>query len=137
MPRPKRRPIRESRPVPAPLTARKEAARRRRRAIAVPRQRASATISAASDSAQQGFAGRHAQKSLGKLGTGHGRSEDSRVTTVALRARHRIARGNGRDPVRPPREPGRDGRAARRPYYARRSQPDPFPGRLRFAPDPR
>ena len=23
------------------------------------------------------------------------------------------------------------------PYYARRTQPDPFPGALRFAPDPR
>jgi hypothetical protein len=77
-----------------------------------------------------------AQKSLGKLGTGHGRSEESRVTTVAFerateypaetvavqydRRENLIAMG-----VLP------------RPYYAQRQQPDPFPGALRFAPDPR
>jgi hypothetical protein len=75
------------------------------------------------------------QKSLGKLGTGHGRSEDSRVTTVAFeratntpaetiavqydRRENLVAMG-----VLPP------------PYYARR-QPDPFPAAMRFAPDPR
>ena len=77
-----------------------------------------------------------AQKSLGKLGTGHGRSEDSRVTMVAFeratdspaetvaiqydRRENLVAMG-----VLP------------QPYYARRQQPDPFPAALRFAPDPR
>jgi hypothetical protein len=76
-----------------------------------------------------------AQKSLGKLGTGHGRSEDSHVTTVAFqratespaetvavqydRRENLVAMG-----VLPP------------PYIARRQQPDPFPGEMRFAPDP-
>ena len=76
------------------------------------------------------------QKSLGKLGTGHGRSEDSHVTTVAFeratdspaetlavqydRRENLVAMG-----VLPP------------PAYARRQQPDPFPAALRFAPDPR
>jgi hypothetical protein len=75
-------------------------------------------------------------KTLGKLGTGHGRSEDSRVTLVAFepatvspaeilaiqydRRENLAAMG-----VLPP------------PHYARRTQPDPFPGTLRFAPDPR
>ena len=77
-----------------------------------------------------------AQKSLGKLGTGHGRSEESHVTTVAFeratdspaetvavqydRRENLVAMG-----VLP------------RPYYAQRQQPDPFPAALRFAPDPR
>ena len=77
-----------------------------------------------------------AQKSLGKLGTGHGRNEDSRVTMVAFeratdspaetvaiqydRRENLIAMG-----VLP------------QPYYARRQQPDPFPAAMRFAPDPR
>ena len=75
------------------------------------------------------------KKMLGKLGTGHGRSEESRATavtferassspaeTVALqydRRENLVALG-----VLPP------------PYIARRSQPDPFPGAWRFAPDP-
>jgi hypothetical protein len=74
-------------------------------------------------------------RTLGKLGTGHGRSEESRVTavrferasstpaeTVALqydRRENLVAMG-----VLPP------------PHYARRAQPDPFPGAWRFAPDP-
>jgi hypothetical protein len=76
-----------------------------------------------------------AQKSLGKLGTGHGRSEDSHVTTVTFqratespaetvavqydRRENLVAMG-----VLPP------------PYIARRQQPDPFPGEMRFVPDP-
>jgi len=76
------------------------------------------------------------QKSLGKLGTGHGRSEDSRVTvtqferatshpaeTVAIqydRRENLAALGVLPQPV---------------PHYARRD-PNPFPGALRFAPDP-
>ena len=75
-------------------------------------------------------------KALGKLGTGHGRSEDSHVTQVAFerateapaetvaiqydRHENLVAMG-----VLPP------------PRYARRAVPDPFPGALRFAPDPR
>ena len=77
-----------------------------------------------------------APKSLGKLGTGHGRSEDSHVTSVAFeratdspaetvavqydRRENLVVMG-----VLPP------------PTYARRQQPDPFPGALRFTPDPR
>ena len=76
------------------------------------------------------------QKTLGKLGTGHGRSEDSRVTvtqferatshpaeTVAIqydRRENLVALGVLPQPV---------------PHYARRD-PNPFPGALRFAPDP-
>ena len=75
-------------------------------------------------------------KSLGKLGTGHGRSEESRVTvtnferatsyaaeTVAIqydRRENLLAMGVIPQPT---------------PYYARRD-PNPFPG-MRFAPDPR
>jgi hypothetical protein len=75
-------------------------------------------------------------KTLGKLGTGHGRSESTFVTRVAFeratespaetvavqydRRENLVAMG-----VLP------------RPYYAQRQQPDPFPGTLRFAPDPR
>ena len=76
------------------------------------------------------------QKSLGKLGTGHGRGEDSHVTTVAFeratdspaetlavqydRHENLVAMG-----VLPP------------PAYARRQQPDPFPAAMRSAPDPK
>ncbi len=76
-------------------------------------------------------------RSLGKLGTGHGRSEESRVTltnfqratsapaeTVAIqydRRENLIAMGVLPQPLPP---------------IARRA-PDPFPGALRFAPDPR
>jgi hypothetical protein len=72
---------------------------------------------------------------LGKLGTGHGRSEESRVTTVNFerassapaetvalqydRRENLVAMG-----MLPPT------------HHARRSQPDPFPGTWRFAPDP-
>ncbi len=75
-------------------------------------------------------------KTLGKLGTGHGRSEDSRVTvtsferatsypaeTVAIQYDRRdnlLAMGVIPQPT---------------PYLARR-EPNPFPG-MRFAPDPR
>ena len=76
------------------------------------------------------------KRTLGKLGTGHGRSEDSRVTvtqferatsspaeTVAVqydRRENLVALG-----VLPPPTP----------TIARR-EPNPFPGALRFAPDP-
>jgi hypothetical protein len=101
-------------------------------APAAPRERSelAADDSRARDSVES------APKTLGKLGTGHGRSEDSPATTVAFqRASHTpaetlavqydrrenlVAMG-----VLPP------------PYYARRQQPDPFPGAMRFAPDPR
>lgn len=75
-------------------------------------------------------------KTLGKLGTGHGRSEDSRVTltqferatsspaeTVAIqydRRENLVALGVLPQPS---------------PHIARRD-PNPFPGALRFAPDP-
>ena len=77
------------------------------------------------------------QKSLSKLGTGHGRNEESRVSvtrfdratespaeTVAIqydRRENLIAMGVLPRPT---------------PYLARR-EPNPFPGALRFAPDPR
>ena len=76
-------------------------------------------------------------KSLSKLGTGHGRNEESRVTvtrfdrateapaeTVAIqydRRENLIAMGVLPRPA---------------PYLARR-EPNPFPGALRFTPDPR
>ncbi|MEO6566659.1 MAG: hypothetical protein ABIO63_11580 [Casimicrobiaceae bacterium] len=76
------------------------------------------------------------KKSLGKLGTGHGRNEESRVSVVQFerasstpaevvtvqydRRENLIALGVLREP---------------RPYLARRT-PDPFPAAMRFAPDP-
>jgi hypothetical protein len=76
-----------------------------------------------------------AAKALGKLGTGHGRSESTYVTTVAFeratespveiiavqydRRDNLIALG-----VLP------------RPYYAQQRQPDPFPDATRYVPDP-
>ncbi len=76
-------------------------------------------------------------KSLGKLGTGHGRNEASRVSVVQFerassspaevvtvqydRRENLIALGVLPEP---------------RPYLARRT-PDPFPAAIRFAPDPR
>ena len=108
-----------SAPLPAP-----------RSDMAAGDSRAAANESRAKESAE------YAQKSLGKIGTGHGRSEESRVTTVAFeratdspaetvavqydRRENLIAMG-----VLP------------RPHYAQRQQPDPFPAALRFAPDPR
>ncbi len=77
-----------------------------------------------------------AMKSLGKLGTGHGRNEESRVSVVQFerasstpaevvtvqydRRENLIALGVLPEP---------------RPYLARRT-PDPFPAAIRFAPDP-
>jgi hypothetical protein len=76
-------------------------------------------------------------RQLGKLGTGHGRNEDSRVTLVRFerasetpaetvvvqydRRENLIALGVLPEP---------------RPYLARR-EPNPFPGAMRFTPDPR
>jgi hypothetical protein len=75
-------------------------------------------------------------RSPGKIGTGHGRSEESRVTTVKFdratstptetvaiqydRRENLAALGVLPQPT---------------PHYARRD-PEPFPGHLRFAPDP-
>jgi len=125
----------ESRPVPAPSTSRQEAAADSvgQAQPAAPRERSdvAANESDRKDSLES------ARKAQGKLGTGHGRSEESRVTTVAFerattspaetvaiqydRHENLVAMG-----VLP------------QPYYARRQQqPDPFPAALRFAPDPR
>jgi hypothetical protein len=113
-------PLSEAKPAAAPPMARQEAAG----------SDGAANESRARDSLES------AAKTLGKLGTGHGRSEDSRVTQVAFeratdspaetlaiqydRHENLVAMG-----VLPP------------PHYARRNPPDPFPGTLRFAPDPR
>ena len=104
-------------------------------AAAAPRSDMAANDSRVTDSSAKD-AGEYAQKSLGKLGTGHGRSEDSHVTTTTFeratdtpaetiavqydRRENLLAMG-----VLP------------QPYYARRQQPDPFPAAMRFAPDPR
>jgi hypothetical protein len=113
--------------------ARKEAATESEAAAAPP---ASAPADSANEPLrQQPYA--EEQKSMGKLGTGHGRSEDSRVTltnferatsypaeTVAIqydRRENLIAMG-----VLPRQVP----------YYAQR-EPNPFPAGVRFAPDPR
>jgi hypothetical protein len=105
-----------SAPPPAPLQA--------------PRESATAEARARQE------LGESSARSLGKIGTGHGRSEESRVTTVKFerattapaetvaihydRREHLAALGVLPQPT---------------PYYARR-EPEPFPGRLRFAPDP-
>ncbi len=120
-------------PMPAPAPVRKEAA---------PESRAPASagvLRERADVAQNGSRANDSleadKKTLGKLGTGHGRSETSLVTTTAFeratespvetvalqydRRENLIAMG-----VLP------------RPYYAQRQQPDPFPAAMRFAPDP-
>lgn len=127
-------PYPESRPVPAPLTPRQEAGAEGigQAQPEAPRERSDVAASE-SDRKDSLESGRRAQ---GKLGTGHGRSEESRVTTVAFerattspaetvaiqydRRENLVAMG-----VLP------------QPYYARRQQPDPFPAAMRFAPDPR
>jgi hypothetical protein len=122
----------ESMPVPSPSTARQDAAAGSM-AQSSPAARERSEVAAGEPAMADS---RDAVKSLGKLGTGHGRSEDSHVTTVAFeratdspaetvaiqydRRENLVAMG-----VLP------------QPYYARRTQPDPFPGALRFAPDPR
>jgi len=124
----------EAKPAAAPSTSRQEAT-----ADNIARSMAAAPIARAdiaANEAREKDSLESAQKSLGKLGTGHGRSEDSHVTTVAFeratdapaetlavqydRRENLVAMG-----VLPP------------PNYARRQQPDPFPAALRFAPDPR
>jgi hypothetical protein len=122
----------ESQPVPAPSARKEAAAAGVAQTPPAVRERAdvAANESRAKDSLES------AAKTLGKLGTGHGRSEDSRVTQVAFeratdspaetiaiqydRHENLVAMG-----VLPPLR------------YARRNPPDPFPGALRFAPDPR
>ena len=124
----------DSRPIPSPLTARKEAASDSAAQSPAAEMRERDDLGAGDSRIKDSPEG--VRRSLGKLGTGHGRSEDSRVTTVAFeratdspaetlaiqydRRENLVAMG-----VLPP------------PYYARRGQPDPFPAGLRFAPDPR
>ena len=74
-------------------------------------------------------------KALGKLGTGHGRSEESRATTVAFeRASSSPAETVSLQYDR------RENLAAMgvlpTPRYARPRQPNPFPAAWQFAPDP-
>jgi hypothetical protein len=123
----------ESQPVPAPSARQEATAEGMAQApVAAKRERVD---NVASDSREKD-AMEPSAKTLGKLGTGHGRSEDSHVTQVAFeratdspaetvaiqydRRENLVAMG-----VLPP------------PRYARRTVPDPFPGTLRFAPDPR
>ena len=123
----------ESSPVPASSTRQEAAAEGGAQSpAAAMRERADA----AANQAPIKDALESSAKALGKLGTGHGRSEDSHVTQVAFerateapaetvaiqydRHENLVAMG-----VLPP------------PRYARRGVPDPFPGALRFAPDPR
>ena len=119
--------------VPAPSTARQEAAADSiaQSSPAGPRARGDA----ATNEMDAGSTTERAAKSLGKLGTGHGRSEATFVTTVAFeratdtpaetiavqydRRENLVAMG-----VLP------------RPWYAQRQQPDPFPAAARFVPDP-
>jgi len=124
----------DSGPIPSPLTARKEAAADGAAQSPPAEMRERDDLGASDSRIKDSPEG--VRRSLGKLGTGHGRNEDSRVTTVAFeratdspaetlaiqydRRENLVAMG-----VLPP------------PYYARRSQPDPFPAGLRFAPDPR
>jgi hypothetical protein len=123
----------DSQPVPAP-SARGEAAAESVAQAPAAAKRERADVAA--NQAQSKDALAPSAKTLGKLGTGHGRSEDSPVTQVAFeratdspaetvaiqydRRENLVAMG-----VLPP------------PRYARRTVPDPFPGTLRFAPDPR
>ncbi len=87
VPRPKHRPTRTRRPIPSPLTARKEA-RADAAAPVASRGNARARRSRRAATPRSKDSPEAVRRSLGKLGTGHGRNEDSRVTTVALRARH-------------------------------------------------
>ncbi len=118
-------------PLPAP--ARREAAPESRAPASAGLSRERADVAQAQSPANDSLEAE--RKSLGKLGTGHGRSETSIVTTTAFeratespaetvalqydRRENLIAMG-----VLP------------RPYYAQRQQPDPFPAAMRFAPDP-
>jgi hypothetical protein len=126
-------PSADAAPAPAPATARQESATDNAAASPSPQSRTRADIAPNESVAKNALDG--GKKNLGKLGTGHGRSEESHVTTVGFeratnspaetiavqydRRENLIAMG-----VLP------------QPHYARRMQPDPFPGALRFAPDP-
>jgi hypothetical protein len=106
-------------------------------AVAAPAPLQAPRESAAADArARQQLAESSAPRMLGKIGTGHGRSEESRATTVNFdratsvpaetvaiqydRRENLAALGVLPQPT---------------PYYARRD-PEPFPARVRFAPDP-
>jgi hypothetical protein len=120
----------ESQPARAPSARQEAAAEGMAQAPAAKRADMAANDSREKDALEP------SAKTLGKLGTGHGRSEDSHVTQVAFeratdspaetvaiqydRHENLVAMG-----VLPP------------PRVARRTLPDPFPGALRFAPDPR
>jgi hypothetical protein len=126
-------PYPESAPVPAPGESRQEvdADSIAEPAAAAPRARAevATTPPAAKDSLQT------ARRPPGKLGTGHGRSEDSLVTMVAFER-------STDSPVETVaiQYDRRENLAAMkvlpRPYFARGPQPDPFPAAVRFAADP-
>jgi len=123
----------ESQPVPAPSSRQEAAAESAAQAPAAAKRE---RVDDAANESRMKDSLDSSAKTLGKLGTGHGRSEDSPVTQVAFeratdapaetlaiqydRRENLVAMG-----VLPP------------PRYARRAQPDPFPGALRFAPDPR
>jgi hypothetical protein len=72
----------DSRPIPSPLPARKEAALDSAAQSPPAEMRERDDLGASDSRIKDSPEG--ARRSLGKLGTGHGRSEDSRVTTVAF-----------------------------------------------------
>jgi hypothetical protein len=99
-----------------------------------PAPSASRRESAANGSAQP-LTAAPSEKPLGKLGTGHGRSEESRVSTVSFER-------STDDPVEllSIQYDRRENLAAMhvlpRPVYAQGGESDPFPAAIRFAPDP-
>jgi len=114
-----------------PLAARQEAEANSaaQPPAAAPRERADLAADALSADSR-----RPTPRSLGKLGTGHGRSEDSRVTLVAFERRtdspaEIVAIQYDR------REKLAAMNVLPRPYYARAPQPEPFPAAIRFVPD--
>ena len=122
-------PYEESKSAAAAPSRREADAISNNRPTTASRERADAAASSMNDSFDR------EKKSVGKLGTGHGRSEDSQAMSVAFERstdspletvsiqydrRENLVAMN----VLP------------QPYLAHRSQPDPFPGAIRFAADP-
>jgi hypothetical protein len=71
---------------------------------------------------------------IGKLGTGHGRSEESQVTTVAFERATRAPAE--RVALQYDRRENLAAMGVLPLIYVLPRQPEPFPGEWRFAPDP-